>query len=106
LAHAAVLSLHALCCGLPALAMLAAAVSGVAASITLLADFIAPFHAFMHQHEIWVLLVSALLVAAGGGLEAWARLRPHRHGFPWLFAFSAACLLANVAIIISHRAGS
>ncbi len=104
LAHAAVVSLHGLCCGVPALAILATAASGAAAGVTLLADFVTPFHTLLHRHETWVLAVSGLLVTAGGALEAWARRRPHRHGFPWLFAFSAACFLANVAIVAGHRA--
>jgi hypothetical protein len=102
LAHAAVVGLHALCCGLPALAMLSAA-AGAAASAALIADFIGPFHAFLHQHELWVLAVSGLLVTVGAALEAWARRRPDGHGFPWLFAFSVFCFLANAAIVAAHR---
>jgi hypothetical protein len=104
LAHAAVVSLHALCCGLPALALLATAVSGAATSLVLLSDFIRPFHALLHQHEVWVLALSALLVALGGALEIWSRLRPHRLGFPWLFAISAGCFVLNLALIVGHRA--
>lgn len=103
LAHAAVVSLHALCCGLPAAALLAAAVSGATSGIALLAETFAPFHAFLHQHELWILALSAALVVFGGVLEANAR-RTHNHGFPWLFAFSVFCFLANAAIIIAHRA--
>ncbi|MGH6949301.1 MAG: hypothetical protein ACREH4_00355 [Vitreimonas sp.] len=106
LAHAAVVSLHALCCGLPALALLAATVSGAATSIALLSDFVTPFHELVHRHEIWVLALSALLVALGGALEIWGRLRPHRLGFPWLFAVSAACFALNVVIVVSHRAAA
>lgn len=104
LAHAAVVSLHAFCCGLPALALLAAAASGAATSVVLLSDFVTPFHAFLHQHEIWLLALSALLVVLGGALEIRGRVRPHRLGFPWLFALSAACFVLNFAIIFSHRA--
>ena len=104
LAHAAVVTLHALCCGLPALALFAAAASGAATSIALLSDFLTPFHGFLHQHEIWVLALSALFVALGGALEIWGRVRPHQLGFPWLFALSAACFVLNFAIVVSHRA--
>jgi hypothetical protein len=102
-AHATVMGLHALCCGLPALAMLAAAASGAASSVVLLSDSMAIFHNFLHRHELWILAISAALVVAGGWLEANARRR-HRHGFPWLFAFSVLCFVANLAIIIAHRA--
>lgn len=103
-AHVAVVALHAICCGLPALAMLAAAVSGATSGVALLAESFEPFHDFLHQHEIWILGVSALLVVTGGVLEVVARRAPHNHGFPWLFAFSVLCFLANVAIIVAHRA--
>ena len=102
-AHATMMGLHAFCCGLPALAMLAAALSGVASSTTLLPDSFVYFHNLMHAHEIWILVVSAALVVAGGWMEASAR-RVHRHGFPWLFAVSVCCFLANVTIIMVHRA--
>jgi hypothetical protein len=104
IAHAAMVSLHALCCGLPALAMLAAAVSGAASGIAVLADFVKPFHDLLHAHEGWILVLSAGLVLVGGGLELQARRGPHRHGFPWLFALSAGCFLVNVAIIATHWA--
>jgi hypothetical protein len=104
LAHAAVVSLHALCCGLPALAMIAAAVSGATSGVAVLAGAFEPIHAFLHAHEVWILVISALLVVAGGVLEALARRGAHAHGFPWLFAFSVACFLINVGIIVAHRA--
>jgi len=104
LAHAAVVSLHALCCGLPALAMLAAAISGATSGAAMLAGVLEPVHALLHAHEVWILAASAALVVAGGALEAVARRGPHRHGFPWLFAFSVGCFLVNVAIIVAHRA--
>jgi hypothetical protein len=103
LAHAAVMGLHAVCCGLPALAMLAAALSGAASGVALLSESVAEIHHFLHAHELWILVVSAALVVTGGLLEAQAR-RTHNHGFPWLFAFSVLCFLANVAIIATHRA--
>lgn len=103
LAHAAVVSLHALCCGLPALAMVAAAIAGATSGVAVLAGAIEPVHAFLHAHEVWILVVSALLVVTGGGLEVLARRRAHNHGFPWLFAFSVACFVINVAIVVAHR---
>lgn len=96
------MGLHALCCGLPALAMLAAAVSGATSGIALLAGSFEEIHHFLHQHELWILVASASLVVTGGALEVASR-RTHRHGFPWLFAFSVLCFLANVAIIAAHR---
>jgi hypothetical protein len=102
-AHATVVGLHALCCGLPALAMLAAAVSGVASSAALVPDSVAVLHDLLHRQELWILGLSAALVVIGGWLEASAR-RNHRHGFPWLFAFSVLCFVANAAIILAHRA--
>jgi len=104
LAHAAVVALHALCCGLPALAMLAAAVSGATSGIALLSDFFEPFHHLLHQHELWIMAVSAALVVLGAVLEVVARRKPHAHGFPWLFSLSVLCFLVNVAIIVAHRA--
>lgn len=101
MAHAAMVSLHAICCGAPALAMLAAAASG-AASATYLFVSIAEMHDFLHAHEVWVLAVSAALVVVGGVLEAAARRRGSP-GFPWLFAFSVFCFLANLTLMLAHR---
>ncbi len=98
------MGLHAFCCGLPALAMLAAAVSGATSGVALFSDSIGYLHDFLHQHEVWILVLSAALVVIGGYLEAAAR-RLHRHGFPWLFAFSVLCFFANVTIVVLHRAG-
>jgi hypothetical protein len=96
------MGLHALCCGLPALALAAAAVSGATSGIALFSDSVGKLHDFLHQHELWILVISATLVVLGGWLEVSTR-RHHRHGFPWLFSFSAFCFLANVAIILAHR---
>lgn len=102
-AHAIVVSLHALCCGLPAMAMLIAAVSGAASASVLLPEFFVEFHAFMHAYELWILVGSALLVIIGGILElAHRRLHPHL-GFPWLYAMSISCFVANAAIILTHQ---
>src|SRR6185295_16526163 len=103
LAHAAVVSMHAICCGLPAAAMLAAALSGVASTGAFLPDSFVYFHSLLHQHELWILALSAVLVLAGGWMEVAAR-RNHRHGFPWLFALSVGCFFANALIILAHRA--
>lgn len=103
LTHVAVVGLHGLCCGLPVLGMLAATVSGVASISSVAADLFGYFHEFIHRHEMWIVMLSAALVGAGGWLEAQARLRGHAHGFPWAFAVSTGCFLVNVAIIASHR---
>lgn len=84
--------------------MLAAALSGATSGIALLSDFFEPFHHLLHQHELWIMAVSAALVVLGAVLEVIARRKPHNHGFPWLFALSVFCFLANVAIIVAHRA--
>lgn len=103
-AHGAVLALHALCCGLPALVMVMAALSGAASGALLLPEFFTQIHHFLHGHEIWILGFSAALVISGGCLEVLERSHGHNQGFPWLFAFSAICFVANVAIIAVHRA--
>ncbi|PZO52091.1 MAG: hypothetical protein DCF16_10095 [Alphaproteobacteria bacterium] len=103
LAHAAVVGLHTLCCGLPALVLLAAALSGATSGVALLSDSFGQFHEFMHRHELWILVLSAALVAVGGWLEARSRRNGHSHAFPWLFALSVLCFFANVAIILLHR---
>ncbi|WP_395645651.1 hypothetical protein [Terricaulis sp.] len=103
-AHAVVVGLHAVCCGLPALAMLAAALSGAASATSLLPESFTQFHIFMHAYEIWILAGSAALVVVGGGLElAHRRIHPHL-GFPWLFAMSTGCFALNAAIIFAHQA--
>jgi hypothetical protein len=104
LAHAAVLSLHSLCCGLPALAVTLAALGVSAGGLTTLGGAFVQFHAFMHGNELWILALSAALVTIGGVMEVNAR-RSHDHkGVPWLFVMSVCCFVANVAIIAVHRA--
>lgn len=105
LAHAAVLSLHSVCCGLPALAVTLAAlgVSGLNLGGTLTG-----LHALIHGHELWILALSATLVVVGGVMELALRRRQHsqhgqHRGVPWLFVMSACCLAANIAIIAVHR---
>lgn len=103
LAHAAVVGLHAFCCGLPALALIAVALSGAASGVVLLSDYTSIFHNFLHAHELWILGVSALLVLTGAALELNSRRGAHAHSFPWLFAFSVVCFLGNAALIAAHR---
>jgi hypothetical protein len=61
-------------------------------------------HETLHRHELWILAVSAALVVIGGAAEWAVRQGGRRKGFPILFAISAACLIANTAIIAGHRA--
>jgi hypothetical protein len=103
IAHGAVLGLHALCCGAPALALIAAAASGATSSVAAFANFLGGFHEFMHAHETWILVFSVALVVGGGVLEARARRVHKGQGFPWLFAFSLACLVVNLALLTFHR---
>lgn len=100
LAHAAVLSLHSLCCGLPALAVTLAAlgVSGLNLGGTLTG-----LHTLIHSHELWILGLSGGLVVVGGLMELAQRRRRRHSGAPWLFVMSACCLAANIAIIAVHR---
>ena len=94
-AHGAVVAVHALCCGLPALAMTAAVLSGAASGAAVLPENVNIFHNLLHEHELWIIAVSAVLVVAGGVGGS---------GFPWLFAFSAVCFFVNVGIIAFHQA--
>lgn len=103
LAHAALIGLHSLCCGLPALAMAAAALSGATSGLALFADTFESIHILLHGSELWILGLSAVLVVIGGVLELRGRRLGHAHGFPWLFAFSAGCFLANAGIILLHQ---
>jgi hypothetical protein len=104
LAHAAVVGVHAICCGMPVLAMMAAGVSGLTSGTALFAGAASRFHDLLHAHEVWILSLSALLVAVGGALEVLAR-RSGPKPFPWLFALSVACFAFNVAVILLHRGG-
>ena len=102
IAHAMVVSLHVLCCGLPAAFALTGAIVGVGMSVGMveLGGTINAVHAFLHGYELWVLALSALLVTIG----AWAELRrPHRTKLPVLFIISVCCLFVNAAIIAGHR---
>jgi hypothetical protein len=101
--HAAVVGFHALCCGVPALAMLLTASWGAASGLTALSLWIQPIHDFLHGQEPIILAISGFLVLAGGALELHARRSNKVHGFAWFFAFSLCCFVANVAVIIAHR---
>jgi hypothetical protein len=103
-AHAAVLSLHMFCCGIPALAVTITALTGVAASSAVsLSGAFGAFHAAIHGHELWILALSAFLVSAGGLMEVLARRGRQGLPFPWLYVMSLCCFAANVAIIAVHR---
>lgn len=84
--------------------MVVAALSGAVSGVALLTDSFVVFHEFMHQHELWILALSAGLVVVGGWLEFDARRHAHNHGFPWLFVISGLCFFINLAIIAIHRA--
>ena len=104
IAHAAVLSLHSLCCGLPALAVTLTALTGAAASGAVgFASFFGGIHALIHGNEFWILALSATLVTFGGLMEFTARRGGGGLPFPWLYAMSLGCFIANLAIIVVHR---
>jgi len=84
--------------------MLAAAVSGAASVGVLLPDSFEFFHGLLHGYETWIVALSAVLVAGGAWLEAAARREGRVRDFPWLFAFSCACFLFNLAVVLMHRA--
>lgn len=103
LAHAAMISLHAFCCGMPALAMMLMALSGAASGGSIFVVTTQRLHAALHGQEIWILAASAVLVGIGGLFELAARRGGARRGFPWLFALSLGCFALNFAIIALHR---
>lgn len=104
LAHAAVVSLHALCCGLPALALMLTAATGATTGVTLFATYAGEAHALLHAHEFWILGLSATLVLLGGALELRNRRDTRRRRVPWLYFVSVGCFAANLIIILAHRA--
>lgn len=81
--------------------MIAAAIAGATSGVALLADYFGFLHDILHAHEVQILTLSAALVTIGGFLEA---RRRHDQGFPLLFGVSVLCFLANVAIVVMHRA--
>ena len=104
IAHAAVLSLHTLCCGLPALAVTLTALTGAATSgAVAFSSFFTELHSLIHGNELWILALSAALVSIGGVMEFAARRGRHGLAFPWLYTMSLCCFVANVAIIAVHR---
>lgn len=103
-AHAAMISLHALCCGLPILALMLTALSGAAAGTTLLLTTSREVHAALHTHELWILAVSVVLVTVGGLFEVAAIRAGLRRWISPLFLLSLACFAFNVAILAVHRA--
>lgn len=103
-AHAAVVGLHTVCCGAPALLLALSLAAGTTTGLTLASDYVVQIHSFVHRYEGWVLALSAALVVAGGAMEVQGR-RSGARGFPWLFAISVLCLAVNAIIILAHRAG-
>ena len=97
------ISMHALCCGLPIVAVTLAALSGAAAGTSLFVVTSRQVHAALHAHEIWILLASAILVSVGALFERAAIKSGHRRRISPLFALSLACFVFNVAIIAVHR---
>jgi len=103
-AHAAVLSLHMFCCGIPALAVTITALTGaVASSAASLSGVFGAFHSAIHGNELWILALSAVLVTVGGVMEVLARHGGAPQPFPWLYAMSLCCFVANAGIIAVHR---
>ena len=102
-AHALMVGLHALCCGLPIVALMLTAASGAAAGAMAFFTFTSEVHGVLHAHETWILALSFTLVALGGVLEWRARRGGGTHGFPWMFAVSVFCLATNIAIVAIHR---
>ncbi len=97
-AHAAMVALHALCCGLPAALLLVSA----GASTGLLGGMVSEAHHFLHAHEVWLMALSAALVGVGGYGE-WRAWKAGARRVPWLFFLSILLFAANAAIIAGHR---
>ena len=104
LAHAAMVGMHSLCCGLPIAALMLSAVVGASTGLTALALKVAPLHRLLHAQEIWLVALSAALVSVGGYYEVRARKQGGHRGFPWLYALSCACFVFNLTIVAVHRA--
>lgn len=96
-AHAAMVSLHALCCGAPVALSLLSIGAATAAG-----GFVFELHHLLHAHELWLLALSALLVSIGGYAE-WRAFRAGQRRVPLLYVVSIACFVANAAIIAGHR---
>lgn len=95
-AHAALVGMHALCCGLPA----AMALLGVAIGALAWAAPIVRLHTFLHGYEPEMLMLSFALVAIGGFAE-WQR-RAQLKSFPKLYALSLICFVANAGMVTTH----
>ena len=105
IAHAALISLHTLCCALPLVAVLATSIIGAGA--VGLARESSAIHALIHGHEGLILALSAMLVAVGAVLE-WRLFQRSaraglRRGAPWLFMISVVCLTFNLVFTLAHR---
>lgn len=99
-AHAAVVGMHILCCGVPAAMMLLAAGTGASIGLNVVAGYFQSTHAMLHANELWILALSFVFVAIG----AWLEWRNHRgRRFSPLFAASIACFVLNASIIWAHR---
>ncbi|KAF0170155.1 MAG: hypothetical protein IV086_11915 [Hyphomonadaceae bacterium] len=96
-AHVAVVALHAICCGLPILASIA----GLATSAALVGGVLR-FHTFLHARELWLVAISAVLVA-GGWIAERRLIRRTGQGVSPLFWISLACFAFNAAIVFGHR---
>ena len=103
MAHAAMISLHVLCCGLPLLAFGAAA--GVSSGLLAFSAQAEAVHVVLHAHEVALVAASAVLVLIGAGLEWAARARQAVHGFPWMMALSVGCFVFNLILVGAHRFG-
>lgn len=102
--HAVVVGLHALCCGVPVLALVLAALWGTTSAVAAVGVWFGPVHSALHSHELWIVAVSAVLVATGGLLEWTGRRGGGRAGFPWLFGLSVGAFVVNLLIVVSHQA--
>src|SRR5262249_14317820 len=85
IAHAAMISMHTLCCGMPILALALATLSGAAAGTSLLVVTSRQIHNALHAHEFAILGASATLVSLGALFEVMAMRTGHRRGFSPLF---------------------
>jgi hypothetical protein len=101
LAHAAVVSLHAVCCGAPLAALAATSLWGSASALAVFGTWVAPAHEALHGFELWILALSAILVLVGGLLELQAH-QAGRRRIPWLFGVSVAAFVVNASLIASH----
>lgn len=104
MAHAAAVGIHAICCGMPVLAMAVTALWGTASAAAAAGVWFLPVHEALHGFELWIVAASAMLVSLGGLLE-WITRRGAQgsKGIPWLFALSLGAFVVNVAVVFSHQ---